>query len=122
MAVWTALQVRPREFIERSCELFTPSNCSSAAYYELRGKYNGQTDRFERAVLFAYLNRFGFNGVYRVNSKGSLNTPYGKPRSLPRFPLDELMSAANRLQFATLPPAGFRFLMEEAGADRSGHS
>lgn len=114
MAVWAALQSRPGEFLERASRLFVAANWSSVAYYNLRDAYNLQDDRFERAVLFLYLNRFGFNGVYRVNSKGGMNTPYGKPAVLPRFPWDELASAANKLQLATLHVGGFRFLMEQA--------
>lgn len=114
MAMWVALQNRPREFIERAELMFRPEYWSSEAYYRLRDEYNDQADRFERAVLFVYLNRFGFNGVYRVNRKGKMNTPYGKPAALPRFPWDELTQAALKLQRATLHAGGFRFALEQA--------
>ena len=32
----------------------------------------------EKAVRFVYLNRVCFNGLYRENSKGQFNTPFGK--------------------------------------------
>lgn len=114
MAVWAALQSRPREYIERASQLFTSQNWSEDSYYLLRDEYNRQADRFERAVHFVYLNRFGFNGVYRVNSKGALNTPYGKPRSMPGFPWDELSRAAEKLSHATLHAGDFRFALEQA--------
>lgn len=51
-------------------------------YYAVRKLYNqGATaDRdlttLERSVLFMYLNRMAFNGLYRVNSKGEMNSPF----------------------------------------------
>jgi DNA adenine methylase len=49
-------------------------------YYKLRSRYNLRTscDKIERAAQFTTLNRTGFNGLYRVNSNGLFNVPWGK--------------------------------------------
>lgn len=48
-------------------------------YYEMRR--SEPSDPTDAAARFLYLNRAGWNGLYRVNKKGQFNVPYGKPRS-----------------------------------------
>jgi DNA adenine methylase len=47
-------------------------------YYEIRAIDPATLDLAARAARTIYLNKVGFNGLYRVNSRGQFNVPYGK--------------------------------------------
>jgi DNA adenine methylase len=115
MAMWAALQGRPREYTQEAASYFVEANRSEEAYLGLRTRFNAATDAFERATLLPYLNRFGFNGLYRVTLKGVFNVSYGKPKSVPRFPWDEIEAASVKLQRCLLLNGGFRATIEMAG-------
>lgn len=59
---------------------------TSEEYYELRKEFNklkqDNSNIIYVSALFIYLNKAGYGGVYRENSKGGFNVPYGKYKSL----------------------------------------
>jgi len=60
----------------------------SHAYYRARERFNdllatGKGATEEAAGLFYYLNRTGYNGLCRFNSKGGFNVPFGRYKTIP---------------------------------------
>lgn len=47
-------------------------------YYKIRYDFNNMESGDEKALLFYFLMKTGFNGVYRENKNGKFNVPFGK--------------------------------------------
>lgn len=60
------------------------------------GKFN-KTDNKIRTVYFLFLMKAGFNGVYRENSKGKFNVPFGKKEYI-RIDYDNLKHISDLIQ------------------------
>lgn len=76
-------------------------NNSKEYFLDLRvtdrdGRLNDFSD-VERAARFIYLNKTAFNGLWRVNSKGQHNVPYGKYKN-PLIDNPIIDSVSNYLQ------------------------
>ena len=57
-----------------------------AHYYTVRDDFNNQKgDYVATAARMLYLNAYTFNGLYRKNSKGGFNAPYGYRKTLSRI-------------------------------------
>ncbi|MCX6682199.1 MAG: DNA adenine methylase [Methanoregula sp.] len=62
---------------------------SEDAFRNLKNEFNTLTglpgNKVRRAALLIYLNKHGYNGLWRVNSKGKFNVPFGRyaKRSIP---------------------------------------
>ena len=58
------------------------ANNSSEYYYEVRawdrGDHLNKMYNIEKAARIIYLNKTCYNGLYRVNSAGQFNSPYGR--------------------------------------------
>lgn len=77
-------------------------------YYAWRDKFNRvrlskirSHFHIEIAALMIILNRLGFNGLYRVNSKGKYNVPFGSKRSF-NFNYYNLINVNEDLKVAEL--------------------
>lgn len=111
---YTALKTDADGFIGRCDRLFVPENNTRERYDELRARFNASIDPLERSALLLYLNRHGYNGLYRVNKKGVFNVPHGRYKS-PKLPTAGLRALAGRLSAAELRCCDFEDATAGAG-------
>ncbi len=70
-------------WLKRGLTISLPMANDERLYYRHRERFNrlleqGKGDGAEAAGLFYYLNRTGYNGLCRFNSKGLFNVPFGR--------------------------------------------
>ncbi len=81
-------------------------------FYQIRKEQPSQP--VKKAAQFLYLNKTAFNGLYRVNSKGKFNVPFGKYKN-PKI-LDEknLLAVSKALQIGEITCLDFEQAIEKA--------
>ena len=91
-----------------------------AYFYQLR-----QMDRtpdfqnlstVERASRFIFLNKTCYNGLYRVNSKGQFNVPFGKYENPRVFTVENLTHCAQALQNTEIACCSFDAILQKVQA------
>lgn len=93
-------------FINRCKRYFSPRYNTEDEYYRLRKKFNASKDIQQRATLFVYLNRHGYNGLCRYNGKGGYNVPFGRYKK-PYFPEKEMLFFHEKAQSAEFVLSSF---------------
>ena len=84
-----------------------------AFYYDLRAQDPWRLSLPERAARMIYLNKTGYNGLYRVNRQGKFNVPFGRYKSPRYLDPDNLKAVARALQTATIRHMGFEEAVED---------
>lgn len=103
-----------RDRLEDVIELLSRCEYDEGFYYHARALRPADLDLAERAARTIYLNRAGFNGLYRLNKRGAFNVPFGRHVN-PRL-LDEpnLRAVSDVLQDVALVTADFEAAVAEA--------
>jgi DNA adenine methylase len=92
-------------------------------YYDARNRFNElhkleerSVDlRIEEASLMLYLNRTGYNGLYRVNNSDEFNVPFGRHKN-PDFVRErQIRAASDVLDDIEVYNRDFNYILERAG-------
>ena len=86
-------------------------------YYEVRSldRKNKlqKITRVQRASRFIYLNKTGFNGLYRVNKDGQNNVPYGRYKNPKIVDGENILECSKLLQKTTITHGDFEEIKGE---------
>ncbi len=110
--LYRQLQQEGYKFIRYCKSYFTDRNNNADMYYELRTKFNNTKSKRLKSALFLYLNRHGYNGLCRYNSRGEFNVPFGR-YDCPYFPEKEMVFFYQKAINARFIHAGFADTMKQ---------
>lgn len=87
-------------------------NINQKDFYLIRASH--PKNKLKRAARFIYLNKTCFNGLWRVNSKGEFNVPFGKSNSINLFSEENLKACSERLQDCVITNVSFEEAVQDA--------
>jgi DNA adenine methylase len=102
--VYTALRDDAHTVIHE-LEKLCHAKPTEKVYYEIRA--SRPTKAAARAARMLYLNRTGYNGLYRVNRSGEFNVPYGRYKKPNILDPGRLLATAGALQGVELAVEDF---------------
>lgn len=115
--VYTQLQNNPNGVLKKLTKLqekynsFTSDEGREKLYYDSRDRFNELISKSilneESAALVIFLNKAGYNGLYRVNAKGGYNVPWSKRKTLSAFNKDNILGVSAQLQKAKILSGDF---------------
>jgi DNA adenine methylase len=73
---------------------------SQGFYEQLKEQDPKNLTHLEIVARFIYLNKTGYNGLYRVNSQGKFNVPYGKRENIKLFERNNILAISKYLNTA----------------------
>jgi DNA adenine methylase len=96
-----------RDEVEAVIAALAAHRNDEAHFYEVRAIDPATLSRAERAARTIFLNKVGYNGLYRVNAKGQFNVPFGRYRNPTICDADGLRNASRALSIAEIASADF---------------
>jgi DNA adenine methylase len=92
-----------------------PDDSKKEYFLKIREQFNSSdVDSLESASKLFALNKLCFNGLYRENSKGGFNVPFGQKKKFPSIEFDDFKNANLALQNAEVKVSDFEATVKSA--------
>lgn len=101
--------------VEGVIRALEPHRNEADYYYAIRAQNPADLTAVARAARLIYLNKTCYNGLYRENSKGAFNVPFGRYKNPKICDKERLRAAAHALQGVKLCAADFADILAKAG-------
>lgn len=112
IATYVAVRDAPGEVLKAAAEWETDAD----AYYAVRELDPAALSPVVAAARVLYLNRNGFNGLYRLNSAGRFNVPHGRYAQPQKLDAENLHAASEALKDVELVCGDFDEILAAAPA------
>lgn len=106
-----------RDDVESVIEALRKHRNDKHYFYDVRTLDPSELSNAERAARLIFLNKTCFNGLYRVNSKGQFNVPFGKYKSPKICDATNLRAVSAALRTVFIAPGPFEIILKHAGKD-----
>ena len=103
-----------RDDVGNLINLLKKHTYSKEYFLDIRAKDPTKMDPLGVASRFIYLNRTCFNGMYRVNSKGRFNVPFGRYKNPIICDEDNLRAVSSALRNVEILNEDYKFVLQKA--------
>ena len=89
-------------------------NNDAESYYDIRDDFNNSADIMpgRKGAQFIYMNKCGYNGLYRVNKKGEINVSFGKRDGSPHKDFYNLKECSLSLNKARIMNTDYKEILD----------
>jgi len=114
------VKFEPQELLEKIYEKakafdIEESGEKKSFYLQMRSDFNeSNSESLESSVMLYLLNKLCFNGLYRENSKGKFNVPFGQKEKFPEILANDFQDLSKLLQTVKISNLHFAEAVQDA--------
>lgn len=119
---YTSVKNNPTELIDELSKVEEAYNALDSLeekaryYYDIRDDYNQkEMSQIARSAAFIFLNKAGWNGMYRENSNGAFNIPFGKKERIKIYDKKNILSVSQNIQNMKFTSVDYKEAVRDAG-------